>query len=144
MKIRDILHTKGSSVITVTQDAGITAAVELLVQHDIGALVVIEGAEIAGIITERDMLRAINEGAAEFGELHVRDIMTRDVITGTPEAAVDDVMHVMTEQRIRHLPVVEGGALLGLISIGDVVNAMRREAQAENQQLHAYITGMPL
>jgi CBS domain-containing protein len=144
MKIRDILQSKGSNVVTIAHDADVTAAVELLVHHNIGALVVIADGEANGIITERDILRALNEGAADFVELAVSDIMTTDVITGTPDAEVGEVMHVMSERRIRHLPVMQDGELQGMISIGDVVNAIRRDAETQNKQLQAYITGTPL
>lgn len=142
MQIRDILRSKGSRVVSIAPDAPVTRAVELLVQHNIGALVVLAENRIVGIISERDVLRAVNEGAAAFEGLRVAEIMTRNVITGTPDADVSSVMHVMSERRIRHLPVSEQGTLHGMISIGDVVNAIRREAEAENRHLHAYISGL--
>jgi CBS domain-containing protein len=144
MKIREILKHKGAAIHTVGPDEPVTAAVALLVQHNIGALVVVADAEIRGIISERDILRALAEGLDTFGATRVSDIMTHAVITGTADSEIDMVMNIMSERRIRHLPVLEDGTLCGMISIGDVVNALRRTTQAENEYLHAYISGTPL
>jgi CBS domain-containing protein len=141
MLVRDILQAKGSTVVTLGADDAATRAVALLVEHNIGAVVVVEGDAIRGILSERDILRAINEGADAFDALRVADIMTADVITGRAAADLPAVMQVMSERRIRHLPIVEEGRLAGMISIGDVVNALRRDAEAENRQLHGYIAG---
>jgi CBS domain-containing protein len=141
MTVRDILQAKGSSVVTIGPEAAVTEAVALLVRHNIGAVVVVEGDAIRGILSERDILRAVNEGADGFNGLCVSDIMTATVVTGTVVAELHGVMQVMSERRIRHLPLVEDGRLAGMISIGDVVNALRRVTEAENRQLHAYISG---
>jgi CBS domain-containing protein len=144
MKIREILQKKGDTVVTIAPDEPITEAVELLVRHNIGALVVMADTAIAGIISERDLLRAMAEGPETFAAARVSDTMTVHVITGTPDADINSVMTVMSEQRIRHLPVLDNGQLCGMVSIGDVVNAMRHSTEHENRQLHAYITGTPL
>lgn len=143
MKISDILRSKGSAVITVHPDAPIEDALRTLVEHDIGALVVADGA-IQGIFTERDVLRAAATDVRRLANAHVRDLMTADVVTATPEHDIQHVMDVMTSRRIRHLPVVAGDVVCGMISMRDVINALRQSAQTENQQLHAYITGTPL
>jgi CBS domain-containing protein len=144
MKVSQLLRAKPAGVITIDPDAGIPDAMRLLVEHNIGALVVTAGSEIAGIISERDMLRA---AAADLGGLEharVRELMTADVITASPDDDIDSVMNTLSERRVRHLPIVQDGALAGMISIGDVINALRRSTEIENRQLHAYIAGTPL
>ena len=143
MLVRDILRSKGSDVVTVSPDVAVHDAMRLLVRHNIGSLVVVDG-EIRGILTERDLLRA---GAADLGRLaeaRVRDLMSATVITAPAEAEIHEVMDIMTEHRIRHLPIVAEGRLCGMISIGDIVNALRQCVEAENHSLHAYISGEPL
>jgi CBS domain-containing protein len=143
MRIRDILQTKGTTVITVAPETAIQEALRLLVSHNIGALVVFDDS-IRGVITERDVLRAAAKDMQRLGEARVQDVMTSAVITADPEADIREVMEIMTERRIRHLPVVEKGGLCGMISIGDVVSALRQSVESENRYLHAYIDGTPL
>ena len=143
MLIRDILREKGPTVITIAPELPLHDAVQVLVSNNIGALVVFDG-EIRGIVSERDLLRRAAQDIEQLATVLVRDVMTADVITAAPEAQIRDVMDTMTEHRIRHLPVVENGQLAGIISIGDVVNALRHHVEAENRYLHAYIEGRPL
>jgi CBS domain-containing protein len=143
MLIRDILREKGSTVITIVPELPLQEAVQVLVQHDIGALVVYDG-EIRGIVSERDLLRRAARDIQQLAGTLVREVMTAEVITASPDAPIRDVMDTMTEHRIRHLPVVENGQLAGIISIGDVVNALRHTVETENRYLHAYIEGRPL
>lgn len=143
MKIRDLLRTKGPKVVTITPDTSIQDAMRVLVEHGIGALVVTDGS-LHGIISERDLLRWGAEDIERLITARVRDLMTTELITAGPDAAIQDVMDVMVEQRIRHLPILENGELTGIISIGDVVNAMRQKVESENRYLHAYIEGTPL
>jgi CBS domain-containing protein len=143
MRIADILRAKGSEVITVTPDRPVQDALRILVDHDIGALLVVEG-KLHGIITERDVLRHAATDVRRLESARVRDLMTVDVITITPDTEINTVMNIMAERRIRHLPVLEGGVVRGIISIRDVVNALRQSAENENQHLHAYIAGTPL
>jgi CBS domain-containing protein len=140
MKISDILRSKGSGVITVEPDRPIQEALRMLVDNNIGALVVFEGG-MRGIITERDLLRYAATDVIRLQTARVRDLMTIDVVTIPPDADIDFVMDIMNARQIRHLPVVSNGTLLGVISIRDVVNALRQNVEAENQHLHAYITG---
>ena len=143
MLIRDILRSKGSDVITIAPAAIVQEAMQRLVEHNIGALVVVNGG-ILGIITERDMLRA---GAADVQQLtvrHVEELMTRQLITAGPDDNLHDIMDLMTENRVRHLPIVENGTLAGIVSIGDIVNALRQFVESENHCLHAYIEGAPV
>lgn len=140
MRIRDVLRTKGSAVVTVRPDISIQEAMRSLVQHGIGALVVFDDG-IRGILTERDLLRWGGADIHRLLDACVSDVMTTSVITAIPEDEIEQVMDIMVERRIRHLPILEDGLLAGLISIGDVVNAMRHDAEVENRFLHAYIQG---
>lgn len=140
MTIRDILRSKGASVITIQPDATAYDAMRLMVKHNIGAVVVTDG-EINGILSERDILRTGADRLDRLSTEHVRDLMTVNVISSHPGANISEVMEIMTRNRIRHLPVLEDGELRGIISIGDVVNALRSELESENQHLHAYIAG---
>jgi CBS domain-containing protein len=143
MIVRDLLRAKGPHVVTLAPGASALDALHLLVQHNIGALVVLGPADqrIRGIISERDLMRAAAGDPAGFSRMPVEQLMTAAVVTATPEEAISSVMNAMTEGHFRHLPIVDGDALCGIISIGDVVNAVRRSLETENQHLHAYIAG---
>jgi CBS domain-containing protein len=143
MRVYDIIRFKGAKVVTIGPDALIPEAMRLMVEHNIGSLVVVEDG-IAGILTERDLLRAADRDLKGLPDTTVRQLMTQIVITATPSERIQAVMETMTSHRIRHLPIVDGGELSGLISIGDVVNALREDLESENQQLHAYIEGSRL
>jgi CBS domain-containing protein len=140
MKVRDILRTKGSQVYDVNADATVQAAVAILMQHRVGALLV-RNAEnrVCGIITERDVLRECLHRSAELDRVPVREAMTKQLIIGLPDDDIGYAMGVMTQNRIRHLPVMEGDRLVGLISIGDVVKACLEETEYENRYLKEYI-----
>jgi CBS domain-containing protein len=140
MTIQEILRSKGADVITITPDASVHDAMRELVRHNIGALIVFDGA-IRGILTERDVLRAGAENPQRLAEIRVQELMTREVITAPETVELHEVMDTMTERRIRHLPITRGGELRGMISIGDVVNALRQSTETENRQLHSYISG---
>jgi CBS domain-containing protein len=143
MTIQEILRNKGANVITITPDASVHEAMRELVRHNIGALIVFDGV-IRGILTERDVLRAGAENPQRLLDTRVQDLMTREVITAPETVDLREVMDTMTERRIRHLPITHGGELRGMISIGDVVNALRQSTEAENRQLHSYIAGTPM
>lgn len=143
MKVADILTAKGSSVVTIAPGRSVQEAMRLLVEHNIGALVVVEGT-IKGIISERDLLRAAAADPHRLASASVSELMTADVVTTSADTDIRELMNVMTERRIRHLPVLAEGTVCGLVSIGDIVNALRRSVEAENQQLHAYIAGTPV
>ena len=142
MRIRDLLRAKGSDVISVAPDQPVIAAVRILAEHRIGALVVRSGDEIRGIISERDVLNLAADDPDRLAQLPVSDAMTEDVIVGVPEDDLDYVMNIMTQNRIRHLPIVVDGRLEGIVSIGDVVNAVRRSVETENRHLKDYIHGV--
>ena len=140
MKLRDILRVKGHHVYTVRPDQTVQDAVKILMQHRVGALLV-EDAErrAVGIITERDVLRECVDRAAELGRVPVREAMTRDLIIGVPDDEIGYTMGIMTQNRIRHLPVMDGDHVAGMISIGDVVKATLDETEYENRYLKEYI-----
>lgn len=138
--VTDLLHAKGHDVATIAQDASVRTAVELLRERGVGALVVsADGATIGGIISERDVVRAIAARGDDALAGAVADLMTTDVHTCTPRTTVGELMSVMTERRFRHCPVVVEGELAGMISIGDVVRARVEELEQEAQQLSDYI-----
>jgi CBS domain-containing protein len=143
MKIRDILRTKGTDVIRIEPDRPILEAVRILSDHRIGALVVARGHEIAGVLSERDVLNLIADNPEALRRTEVADIMTTDVIVAVPHDDLDYVMNVMTNNKVRHLPIVDGGRLAGIVSMGDVVNEVRRSVEAENRHLKDYIQGGP-
>jgi CBS domain-containing protein len=139
--IADVLRTKGSSVATVTPDITVAVVLEKLAEHGVGALVVsADGTHIDGIVSERDIVRHLHRIGAQLLEEPARAIMTSDVRTCSANDKVDDLMVVMTEHRIRHVPVVEGEELVGIVSIGDVVKSRIGDLEGERNELVAYIT----
>jgi CBS domain-containing protein len=142
MQITDILRYKSiDTVWTIAPDASVTELLSSLAEHHIGALIVVESDQVAGIVSERDVVRRLHDQGAAVLQRRVADIMTRDVVHCSPHDAVDSVATLMTERRIRHLPVLDGDALIGVVSIGDVVLSRMRELQKDRDQLEQYITG---
>ena len=140
MRIADILRTKGSTVATVTETTTVTALLTELAVQNIGAMVVIGPDGVQGIVSERDVVRHLHEHGADLLRRPVADIMGPVAVTCGPQDPVDDLAALMTNNRVRHVPVLDGGRLAGIVSIGDVVKHRMDELQAERQQLHAYIT----
>lgn len=137
--VQHVLHAKSGPVISVSQDATVYDALELMARYDIGALVVIDGAGIAGMFTERDYARKVILHGKSSRELLVAEAMTRQVLTVTPHCTMDDCMAIMTDHRVRHLPVLDASGVAGIVSIGDVVKAMLDEQRFTIQQLEHYI-----
>jgi CBS domain-containing protein len=141
MKVETVLAVKGHEVATVHPAATLATVAQRLRLERIGALVVLDGGKLAGIISERDVVHAFAAHRAEASEIKVADVMTRDVITCRPEDSLTRVLGVMTRHRVRHLPVLEGGRLSGLISIGDAVKHRLDELETEAAVLRdAYIS----
>lgn len=141
MNIASIIARKGARVITVRPDETIRQALQLLADHNIGALVVVDAAaKPVGIVSERDIVREAARNEGLFGQ-PVSAIMTREVIIGTPEDDLVAVGHTMTEKRIRHLPVVDRDELVGIVSIGDVVKAQRDQYRGEVDTLQIQLLG---
>jgi CBS domain-containing protein len=140
MQISAILHTKGSAVVTIDPSVGIVDAARVLQINKVGALVVsANGEHIDGILSERDIARAVGEHGPAALDMRVAELMTSHVTTCALTDTVDQLMDVMTEQRIRHLPVVEDARMVGIVSIGDVVKHRLGELTTERQTLHDYI-----
>lgn len=142
MRIAEILHNKGSAVTTARPDLDIRALLALLAEHNIGAVVVSpDGRRIAGIVSERDIVRALYRHGAALLDSPVSRIMSTDVRTCAPEDHVEGLRRIMTDLRVRHLPVVSGGELVGIVSIGDVVKSAISELATEREQLVEYLQG---
>lgn len=141
MRVHEILMSKGKLVHQILPCASLADAVNRLVEFNCGSLVVSEEEQVLGIITERDILRAIKREKLSLSELVVRDLMTRNLITSPPDAEVSSLMGLMTLNRIRHVPIIEDGKLSGIISIGDLVKAQFELLAVENHQLMSYIQG---
>ncbi|MCS7236915.1 MAG: CBS domain-containing protein [Thermoguttaceae bacterium] len=144
MTLADILKVKGSQVHTIHPDETVEAAVQELVRHNVGALVVCErdlehGEKLCGIITERDILRFVAHKDRSAADTKVAEVMTRSPHTRDPSCSVEEAMAVMTQLKIRHLPVVSGGKLVGIVSIGDLVKAELDRLEMENKFMRRYI-----
>ena len=143
MTLKEILQSKGSAVHCVTPDVMLSDAVQKLVEHNVGSLVVVaaesEEPKPVGIITERDVLRHCGSGKCNIEPTKVADVMTSNLVTASPDDRVEQVMGVMTKHRLRHLPVCDKGRLVGMISIGDVVKAQHDRLALENQFMKDYI-----
>ncbi|PZA08452.1 MULTISPECIES: CBS domain-containing protein [unclassified Meiothermus] len=137
--VRQLLQLKGNRVFDISPQATVYEALERMAQHDVGALLVLEEGRLVGIFSERDYARKIILMGRASRETPVREVMTTDLVTVSPEATVGECMALMTERRIRHLPVMEGGRLVGVISIGDVVKAIMTEQEFLIAQLQQYI-----
>jgi CBS domain-containing protein len=142
VKISDVLRSKGGGVITVRPDETVSGLLSLLAEHRIGACVVSSnGTHVDGIVSERDVVRHIHSSGTEVLSSPVSRIMTSDVTTGTAHDDIADLASIMTEQRVRHVPILDAdGALVAIVSIGDIVKHRLSELQSERDQLRDYIT----
>jgi CBS domain-containing protein len=140
MRISDVLRNKGASVATITPETSVSGLLTELSVHNIGAMVVVSPDGVAGIVSERDVVRKLHELGAELLTRPVSEIMTTLVATCAPSDTLDSLSVLMTTNRVRHVPVVEDGRLAGIVSIGDVVKIRMEELEREQQQLQAYIT----
>lgn len=142
MKVKEILRLKGPEVFTIGEDKPIYEAMKVLVNNRVGALLVLNSeAKIVGIVSERDVVKAAYNNAKSFQDNPVKEIMTKNLIIVEPNDEIEYVESIMTNNKIRHLPVVSEKILIGIISIGDVVKAQFKEIRAENKYLRDYIEG---
>jgi CBS domain-containing protein len=142
MRISDILRVKGDQVVTVAPGTTVAGLLAVLAEHSIGAVIVsVDGSSVDGIVSERDVVRALAARGAGVLDEPVTSIHTARVRSVEPEASLEDVERLMTEGRFRHVPVVVGGRLRGLVSIGDVVKNRIDELESERSSLAGYITG---
>jgi CBS domain-containing protein len=140
MRIADVLRGKGGAVVTIKPDATVAELVAGLADHNIGAMVVAGPDGVKGIVSERDVVRQLHTHGASVLSQPVEKIMTSVVSTCSKEDTVDSLTLLMTENRVRHVPVLEDGKLIGIVSIGDVVKTRMQELESEHEQLQSYIT----
>lgn len=138
-RIADVLRNKGADVVTVRPDAPVADLISLLVGRNIGAAVVTEGDAMVGIVSERDVVHHIHDRGDQLLSTPVSEIMTSAVVSCGPDDEVDALMRTMTDRRIRHVPVLVNGSLVGIVSIGDMVKARIRELEEERAYLHQYL-----
>jgi CBS domain-containing protein len=139
--VSDILRHKGNDVVSIESSATVLDAIKRMVEHNVGSILVRDGQKLAGIFTERDYLRRVTLEGREAAETKVTDVMTDKLVFVEPGSSVRDCMAIMSQKKIRHLPVMAGNELAGVLSIGDCVRAMSDDAQADVQYLTDFITG---
>jgi CBS domain-containing protein len=140
MRIADVLRNKGDAVATIRPDAPIRELLAVLAEKNIGAMVVVGAEGVVGIVSERDVVRQLHARGPDVLEGPVSQIMTKAVATCTKSDTVDSISALMTNSRVRHVPVLDGATLIGIVSIGDVVKTRMEELEAEQEQLQSYIT----
>ena len=141
MKIADILRHKGAHVVTIAPSETVATLLASLAEHNLGALIAVDGERVVGIVSERDVVRAAaREGAGVF-DRPISQLMTADVVSCASADPVASVAATMTDRRIRHMPVIDDGALAGIVSIGDVVSSQIRQLEHEREHLEQYISG---
>jgi CBS domain-containing protein len=139
--VQHLLDRKGRELISIVQDASVFDAIKLMADRGVGSLLVMDGPELKGIVTERDYARKVIIKGRSSESTQVGEIMSTDIVTATSQQTVNECMTMMTDRRIRHLPVVVGDEVVGLISIGDLVQAIISDQQEEIEQLGQYISG---
>jgi len=139
--VQQLLDKKGDEIISITRDASVFDAIKLMADRGVGSLLVMDGDELKGIVTERDYARKVIIKGRSSESTPVADIMTTELVTASLTQSVNDCMTLMSERRIRHLPVLVDGKVAGMISIGDLVQAIISDQQEEIEQLGSYISG---
>ena len=137
--VRQLLDGKGRAIFAVPPDVPVLEAIRAMAQHHVGALLVMKGEALEGIVSERDYARKVILLGRSSSDTPVRDIMTSPVLTVSPDTSVEQCMQLVTDKRVRHLPVVEAGRVVGMVSIGDLVKAVIAEQQQQIEQLESYI-----
>lgn len=143
MIIRDILKIKGGTIFSIGPQGNVSDAVGMMVKHDIGSLVVLDGARLAGMLTFREVLKALEASEGSLAGMKVRDVMLRDPACGNPEDSLESLRELMNKDHIRYLPVRDGDKLLGVVSFHDVANAVIKETSFHNRLLKTYIKNWP-
>jgi len=142
-QIRDILHEKGGTVWSVAPASTVLNAIQMMAEKNVGALLVVEDGKLRGIVSERDYTRKVILKGRSSKDTLVREILSHPTVSVRPEATVEECLRLMTEHRVRHLPVLEGDKLVGVVSIGDLVNRVISAQASTIHQLESYITGYP-
>jgi CBS domain-containing protein len=137
--VRQLLDRKDRAVFSVGPEAPVLEAIRAMAEHHVGALLVMKGEVLAGIVSERDYARKVILRGRSSSDTPVRDIMTFPVLTVSPDTSVEQCMQLVTDKRVRHLPVLDAGRVIGMVSIGDLVKAVIAEQQQQIQQLESYI-----
>ncbi len=140
-RVADILAVKGDRVLSIPPDSTVYDAIETMVRHNVGSVVVADGSDVLGIFTERDYLRRIVLEGRTSKTTRVRDVMTERLVCVEPDRSIPECMAIMTRERIRHLPVIDRARLAGIVSIGDLVKHLSAEQEVEIRYLTDYITG---
>ncbi|MGO8963354.1 CBS domain-containing protein [Mycobacterium sp.] len=140
MRIADVLRNKGGSVVTINPEATVAELLAGLAGHNIGAMVVLGPDGVRGIVSERDVVRQLHAHGASVLSRPVEEIMTAVLSTCSKSDTVDSISMLMTDNRVRHVPVLDDGKLIGIVSIGDVVKTRMQELESEHEQLQSYIT----
>ena len=139
MRIADVLNGKGAQVTTVTPHTAVAEVLRLIAEQNLGALPVVDADRLVGIVSERDVVRRLHERGTDLLSVTVAEIMTSDVVTCEPNDGVGELAKIMTDRRVRHLPVIVNGRLAGIVSIGDLVKARIDMLEQEREQLESYI-----
>tara|TARA_R110002111_G_scaffold9901_3_gene33001 strand:- start:112 stop:570 length:459 start_codon:yes stop_codon:yes gene_type:complete len=143
MKVRSVTKNKGKPVITLTPDDSLDQAVALMMEHRIGSILIVESGDLVGILSERDLLSVLHEKRAMWAPIQVSDAMTPNPFTCDPDNSLEEVMNMMVDNNIRHLPVVYRSKLVGMLSITDIVEELLKKAKFENKLLKNYIQNWP-
>ena len=143
MMIRDVLKMKGGAIFSIAPEGRVADAVSLMVKNDIGSLVVLDGGRLAGMLTFREILKALDANRGSLGSIKVSDVMIRDPACGSPDDSMEYLREMMNKDHIRYLPVKEGDQLLGVISFHDVANAVIKEVTLHNRMMKSYIKNWP-
>ena len=141
MQVRALLKQKGHEVASTRPEETVQQALDRMIEKRVGSLLVLEGDQVTGIVTERDVLRRGLGDVRKLRDQQVGEIMTREIVIATPEDSLQYLMGLMVHYRIRHVPVFEEGKLAGIVSIGDIIFALLEESEATNRYLHDYISG---
>ena len=141
IKISDILRVKGGEVISLPSDSTVRELIAILAERRIGAVLVVDGSDLRGVVSERDVVRRLHTDGDAVLDTELVDLMSSDVVTCGMDDDLDTIAATMTERRIRHMPVMRDGTLVGVVSIGDVVKSRMEQLQSESDQLTHYITG---
>jgi CBS domain-containing protein len=139
--VNQLLQNKGFDILSIDANESVLKALEIMAEHGIGSLLVMDGDKVAGLFSERDYARSIILKGRTSKDTRVKEIMTSQVVVVTPEQSIEECMAIMTEKRVRHLPVMKDDKLVGIISIGDLVKAIIEEQQFMIEQLVSYING---